>query len=114
MSESIVKLITIYCDIPRCNNEIACGNDDHYAEKSGWKKDQIVLETHYDHICPDCVADLEAFICESMPEPTPNLLKTPEFDQWANEQTVDPVMDLKTVNAGEQLRSDPTGTEYDE
>jgi hypothetical protein len=99
MSETIVQLITIYCDIPRCNNEIACGNDTQYAEKNGWKEDQIVLETHYDHICPDCIADLEAFICESIP----NLLENPDFDIPI------PEMDLKAVNAGEQKRA-----EYDE
>lgn len=83
MSETVVQLVTLKCDIPGCSSEIACGNDFHYAEDNGWKRHVPIFENDYD-MCPECVDELTEFIAE----PTPD----------------DPKMNLHDVLAGEQPR----------
>lgn len=68
MSETVVQLVTLYCDIPSCNNEIMCGSDFHYAENNGWKRQVPIFDDRDYDMCPTCVDDLKDFLSEPTPD----------------------------------------------
>lgn len=99
MSLSEVRLITVSCDMPWCENTIACGGDEEFAEKNGWREHQVILERQFDHLCPDCVQELVDFVAGETDDH--------EGREVPDDDPADaPVMDLKAVLADEQPRDD--------
>lgn len=94
MATSEILLITVTCDIAGCSHSIACGNSYTHAEENGWHL-TVPIDSGHKDLCPECYADLKAFTDGDPAD---------EAD----------VMNLRDVLAGEQLRSDPTGTDHDE